>query len=553
MSPPGPFWLDPSTRPKSGGMWPLGLEPAGFSMINDLLPGITNSTIRPRYYSFFSWVHWTHDVAMATGRTLLTQQEWRRRLEMIFRLATQVYYPDYVGLIGRTRTPHLSVPGDEMISLDRKNVTTAFQAAFYSSSFGYLGCSHTSSPRVPVELTDFGGVPLARAFEEGLRSRPDTAAALDWVLSDEMEIPAQVIYDMAGPLALRPVSPDEPEHAVLVDLLFRLSDGAIAESSPLDEDRCLSLGLLLNVLAEAGDEGISDKGALHRIFATGVLPSGTRFVPDPVFATHFSGWQRYQERQFEKVGLYGVWSALISCLREGVSLPAAFLRRIQRQITESEIAQEWLTEDPMVLRVDEAQEWVWMVAQDSGSGIGGAMSDLSALVRHRRTGMGERAASALVLLLLVTSLCRRQRDSVDPEFRHFYAEGGPSRWAISYFVDEVHRRGGERLDSLIHWLMGTAVIGQANRVAVGKLLQQGQYHFFVAQDEDGYHATGRLQPTDYVKYDEPRIGSSFELMAGLGLVDISSAIRITDLGQGQLIRAREILRETSARNSVARA
>lgn len=535
MNVTGPTWLDPSTRPKSGGMWPLGLEPAGFRMINDLLPGITNATFRPRYYSFFAWVHWTHEVAVASNQTLLSQKEWRQRLEMIFRLATQVYHPDYVGLIGRTRTPHLDLDDHEMVSLDRKNVTTAFQAAFYSSSFGYLGCSYTSSPRAPVELTEYAGLPLARTFEEGLRREKGIEPALEWVLSDEMEVPARVIYDLAGPLALRPLTPNEPEHPVLVDLLFRLPGGAIGEASPLDEDRCLSLGMLLDVLAQAGEEGISDAWELHRIFATGALPDGQMYVPASVFEDHFALWQRYQERQFQKVGLYGIWSALIGCLRDGVSLPVSVLRRIQQDIADAELTLEWLPGASLSFRVDEAQEWVWAIAQESG-GVGSAMADLSEVVRDRRTERAERAAAALVLLLLVTAWCRRQRESLGLEGTRFYGEGGASRWAISFFVDEMDRRGKDRLDELVQWLLGTAVIGQANRVAIGKLLQQGMYHFFVSLDEDGYHAPPRLQPTDYVKYDEPRIWSGYQLMAGLGLVEEEEGIRITTQGLEQLRR-----------------
>ena len=105
------------------------------------------------------------------------------------------------------------------------------------------------------------------------------------------------------------------------------------------------------------------------------------------------------------------------------------------------------------------------------------------------------------------------------------------------------RRGGERIDALLHWLVGTAVVGQANRVAITKLLQQGLHHFFISQDEEGYRVVPRLKPTDYVKYDEPRFESGDPLLTGLGLVDDSDGLHLTRLGQERLLHNRAQLEE----------
>jgi hypothetical protein len=50
------------------------------------------------------------------------------------------------------------------------------------------------------------------------------------------------------------------------------------------------------------------------------------------------------------------------------------------------------------------------------------------------------------------------------------------------------------------------------------------YRFFIIRDEEGYRLVKRQNPGSYLSYDSSRIGSAFELMADLKLIEINDAI-----------------------------
>jgi hypothetical protein len=153
-----PGWLAPSAA-AGGGMWPLGLESGGFAIVERLLPGYTNTTVRPRYYAFFAWAFWTWEERR--GQTALSQREWRERLEMLMRLCTKTRDPELTGLFGNDSVRAIREPDDTEISLFPGYVPSAFVPAAYSSSFGKLGCAVPGDARDEVRLTESVGAPLA--------------------------------------------------------------------------------------------------------------------------------------------------------------------------------------------------------------------------------------------------------------------------------------------------------------------------------------------------------------------------------------------------------
>ena len=108
------------------GLWPLGLEPVGFSFARQLLPGLTNVTTDIRYYSFFCWAFWTFEKHLhAQGTTEFNpadQKRWLARLENLFRAATLYSDPDVLGLAGVTSAVRLN-DADEVLPLDATGCT----------------------------------------------------------------------------------------------------------------------------------------------------------------------------------------------------------------------------------------------------------------------------------------------------------------------------------------------------------------------------------------------------------------------------------------------
>jgi hypothetical protein len=518
-------------------MWPLGLEAGGFRFIERLMPGFNNVTTRIRYYSFFSWVFWTFQQRAERGEAVPTaaaQKAWRERLEMAFRLASLYRAPGMSGLVGNRKVQPPTAAPDAPLSLRDPGAATAFQPANYSSSFALLRCGASGEGGLIV-LSDEVGIPLARAFDAQLRADPGGRAAFDWLVSDHEEIPAGVLYQAAEALALRDITVSEPEHAPLIDVLFRMRDAADPARNSTDTSRSRSMGLLLQLVRDA-DGTFRGPNDIHGIFATRRFSSGALFEPRAAFRTSFAGWERYQERQQQKVAIYGFWSVLVSLLHEGLSLPDRLVRRIQEYVSTSAVAKRWLGEAPLEWTVKDAQEWLVQQADDTGDGIGDSLDALAETILSAETSPAERAGAATVLLLLVTAHWSRAEPGMAAALARMHRDSAPERLPLASVTRQVESRGAQDLGRFIGWAVASYVLAQANQTAIRKLAERGDYHFFISQDAAGYRVRSGLSSMSYVNYDIPRVGSALALMAGLGLVEAGDHYGITSAGEALLRR-----------------
>lgn len=527
-----PVWLDCDHRSSGGGMWPLGLEAGGFRFIEQLMPGFNNVTTRIRYYSFFSWVFWTFQERVNRGESVPTaaaQKAWRERLEMALRLASLYLVPGMGGLVGNRKVHPPAAGPSEPLSLRDPGAATAFQPANYSASFALFRCGAATSDGLIV-LSEEIGVPLARAFDVRLRAHPGGPAAFEWLASEQEEIPAGVLYQAAGALALRDIVVSEPEHAPLVDVLFRMRNAADPARSSSDTSRSRSMGLLLQLVRDA-DGALRNPHEVHGVFATRRLSNGRPFEPDRAFRTAFAGWERYQERQQEKVAIYGFWSVLISLLHEGLSLPDRIMQRIEEYASASSVMRHWLGETPLEWTVRDAQDWLVEQAGSSEGGIGHSLHILAEMILDAGTGPAERAGAAAVLLLLITAHWSRVRTGLATSLTRIHGDAAPERLPLASVTRQVESRGTQDLGMFIRWVVASYVLAQANQTAIRKLAERGDYHFFISQDAAGYRVRPGLSPMSYVNYDIPRAGSALALMTGLGLVESGNAYGITSAGE----------------------
>ena len=73
----------------TSGLDPLGLQAFPIELYQQLIPGLTNITVRPRFYSFYTWLCWIN--ARNENLRITDDQEWRtfvRRSEAILTLAS---------------------------------------------------------------------------------------------------------------------------------------------------------------------------------------------------------------------------------------------------------------------------------------------------------------------------------------------------------------------------------------------------------------------------------------------------------------------------------
>ena len=195
-------------------------------------------------------------------------------------------------------------------------------------------------------------------------------------------------------MRLRPIAPDEPEHPELIELLFRTKrQSSNPEWRRLDASRSRSLALLLE-FGRQGRGTIRDRFDIHRIFASGRLPDKRLFeVPAP-YRDDFLIWQRYQERQYERIALYGFWVLVYEAIRAGRRTPHGICRWVQEDLERSPVLSEWLGSDPLRLTVGEAE---------------GAILETCTETNHtpisRRTIFGSASCSPLPRLIVQARRC----------------------------------------------------------------------------------------------------------------------------------------------------
>lgn len=512
-----PAWSEPMGPDDHQGMWPLGLEPVGFSFVNQLLPGITNTTTRVRYYSFFSWVFWTYrEFVEQSGRepTREEQDRWRARMENIFRAATLHADPDVTGLVGQSKVSNLPEPPHASYPVTGDDAPTAFKAAQYSSSFRALGCADERDE--VVELTRQTGARLAEAFDATLRRDGLSDEDRERLVSLSATLPAGLIRRLSDAFSLAPVPPATREHNELTNLLFRTRrPRQRKEWRAQDRSRATSLALLLEVIRQAGGS-VTSRSDLHPLFASEEFPDDQKFVVPPPCEDNWKRWRRYQERQFQKRGLYALFCDVWDAIRGGADESPAVLALLTTRARNSEWLADWVGDGGLSLSVEQAQHRTLKRYRTLRSEGGWSAEDLSRAVA--RAGFGDRTAGALVLLLLVVGLWRERRTDLPEWAVSMHREYGLRRLALDVMTDEIRDRSHQPLDELLRWLIETCILSQSFRIAGEKLARDGQFRFFIVHGHEGYETVTSTDPTNYMNYDAPRMRGASRLMRDLGLL-----------------------------------
>jgi hypothetical protein len=144
-----------------------------------------------------------------------------------------------------------------------------------------------------------------------------------------------------------------------VELLFRLEDDPERELwTEEDQSRSRSLGLLMEIARKCNAGCIEDSEDIcHSLFASKTFPDGAAFPVPSEFEYDFSIWERYQERQCLKLGLYGFWHEINQLLQGCPSNTAStseIVDHLARLAASSAVATSWLGRDALKQKVGTA-------------------------------------------------------------------------------------------------------------------------------------------------------------------------------------------------------
>lgn len=533
-----PTWTTYVASGPSGGMYPLGLEAVGQNMIGShVLPGVTDATVHPRYFSFFAWTFDTFERRFAkrgSAAELATDQHrFRARLENALRSCTLAEGSESRGIIGsRGAFRFENYLSSAPIHFPRK-LPSGIDPANYGASFVRLGLGYKSEGRMHTAGL---GLELAAAFEESLTGgmSRNERKALELLLQLGRKIPVRVYEVLQDRFRVRPISPAEPEHAHIVDALFRLGRLHEREEPSLTNScRARAHGLcLLLALIEQGDESIRGPEDFYGVFSTGRLATGRAVeLDDPALATTLEVWRRYMERQWQKTALNAFWHETLNILEDADPRPVpahAIVARIQRLTSGSRTLRKYLGPNALARSARECLSAIGARLPRDRGDVGVTALELANRIRQPATTGEERLGQAVVLLFVSAADWQRERERCPSALRQLHMHGGPSRLTLPWMVEQIELRGEASVTAIIEWVVEWCILSQSMRVAYEKIDQGNR--FFIHRVDGGYClAQDRRDANGYFSFDSSRLGGAYSLLRRLGLIRADG--RVTSTGR----------------------
>jgi hypothetical protein len=288
-------------------------------------------------------------------------------------------------------------------------------------------------------------------------------------------------------------------------------------------------------IARQAKGGLSDTRDVYQLFASGCYPNGRPFRVPPLYEHDFSLWQRYQERQAVKIGLYGFWREITRYLEEHsreVVPVAAIMRRVWAGIENSAIARLWLGQRPLERSIESVQRRIRAKLARTENPSDPPDFDLcERVIDDGPDADQERLGTSLALLFVGMAIweMRKKDSSLTHTARRAHSEGGRQRIALNTLIDDTRLRADELVRDYVAWLVSSCVLAQAVHVATDKL-QRGDFRYFIIPDEGGYRSIRDQNPRSYLAYDGRRVLSGYRLLEGLDLINLDHEPVLTPTG-----------------------
>ncbi|UCI23513.1 hypothetical protein [Mesorhizobium sp. B2-8-5] len=236
-----PEWTE---RADKRGLDPLGMQNAGVALYQSLLPGISNVTLRMRYYGYYCWVSDTYARTDASN-DFATWRTWVRRAEALYALVSA--YATGEGGVGGVDWANRRLAFEEdVIDFAEAASNDANAVHYLRQSLGVFGGAYYTQ-MVEVGLfrqgnhgiqraTNGAGRAAATAFRASIG--PKVERLLLETIKSARVTPAQLDR-------LNPIRPSEiPEHSSERDIYERLLFSPL-EATESDASRAASLRLIL--------------------------------------------------------------------------------------------------------------------------------------------------------------------------------------------------------------------------------------------------------------------------------------------------------------------
>ena len=463
------------------GLDPLGMQNAGVVLYQALLPGISNITLRMRYYGFFCWLS---DAYARRGVTTDFEiwRQWVRRAEALFALvcADATGQGGVGGIDWAIQTLESS---DGVIDFAEAASTDGSVKRYLIQSLGVFGAAYYTQmqemglfepgPNGIQRVTADAGLAAANAFRASIGQNVE-AKFIEAV--DAATVDRETLAALHSIVPSRVPDPSD-ERAAYEDALFAAGPQALVA----DRSRRASLSLILDVASREGERPTPES------VRWALFDPPAADLPDDLESQRLL-WEAYQCQDLFQVAAAGLLAWAISMMSEaedGRTL-AEIQSAIDDRLAESEASLAGIT---------------WAGMRDATDVDGFAWRGVWARLTGRRGAPGEKAWDAVKL---IAALHRRTlvRNDLEGALRKALPVNGQARSIVTELRWFDHH-GDQTVATLIGEYVLQRVVLRHSWVAMQKLRRQKDYTFlFEARDGrlvclNGYQpvpTTPRLAP-----------------------------------------------------------
>jgi hypothetical protein len=493
---------------KKNGLDPLGMQNTSVGLYQKLLPGISNVTLRIRYYGFYAWLSSIY--ADRIGDTNpKTWQRFIRRAEALYALVAQRHGSEH-GVAGiqwaqrrLTDTPPAEIsfaddaePGSPTYYL--KQPWGAYGAAYASQLFEIGIFSAAGSHQIPVPSVQIGEA-LARELASGFGALGDRYI-------DAIERGAVSLLDLDAFMPMTPsgILRDTAERQIYQNLLFAEAGLGRLE----DLDRRKSLILILNLAQQLGHapDSMDVRWALY----AGCLPDGTALaVPGADLQRHSQRWWVYQANDLAHVCFEALLKFVLDALEThpgGIPL-ARLITDCVADITASVDPQPKSWADFLDETVPALNAW----SSDSPVSEATLTQEVMKAARPDQFCGPEGAYTALRLLAVLHNRVRASVKDIREELGAYDPSAFRSLLTELSFLDN-HMQADFAVT--VAGLIEERVIRRHLWIALRKLRYQGDYTFLIETDDGRVH----LREKDGPVFTNPRLAPTITFLKDIHLL-----------------------------------
>ncbi len=502
-----PAWTD---YKKKNGLDPLGMQNSSVSLYQTFLPGISNVTLRMRYYGLYAWL--CRSYAQRVGDT--NPESWKRfirRAEALYALLSY-HHGNETGVAGIEWAQkaydeaasddidfaQAAEPGSETYYL--KQAWGIYGLAYRSQLFDIGIFTSSADHEIPVPSAEIGDR-LALAFGNALG-----AMAKRFLEAVDRGSVTKAELDQFSPLAPSEISLTSDERAIYQEVLLNPHDAA--DSGALS--RRLSLTLVLKVATLLGRDPKPDE--VRWIFYAGCDERGRALEPgSPALEAQRQRWWVYQANDLCHIALEALLKFTLDNLAGfpgGITLsrliPTCVDRILDVAPQKPECWPDFLEMLHPALNPNDRSEpdaerrLVESIMRSAGR------SDESVCP-------AEVAWDTLKLLGILHKRVREEAHDIKAELGGFDPDAFRSLLSETRFLE---RQMNADFREALGRLLEERVIRRHLWVALRKFRHQGDYTFLIETDEGRF----RLREKDGPVFTNPRLGPAITFLKDIHLV-----------------------------------